>query len=430
MKHSGANGASVALTFILIGTAFLLTAIPPPTSAASVSLTGKYLLAFLACDTSVNNCSSPQNHVTHLAESNDSINWTPVPVFRPYSMGSVPDAIRRGDTVYVYNPNILVRFHLDTGVQDAPTSVGLRFANGTSATFVDPSLILDSAGTLHLFYLPGVTGGDPAQCATGQSPCTKHIMSATEVAGSNGGSFLVDSGTRADGTIQQCCFSDPAVFEGPAGYYLYVSEGQSVLAFESSTLTGSYASIPGLSGGVLVQQGTGGVPSGYYDNTTSSFWTYISQGTTVETIARASTSSISSSISGSSFSSTLSGSTFPGLGSSYTVGSPAIHLNTPGPTSTTSTSTSTSTTSTSRTTTSSASGGGIPEFPFQIVATTFFTVLLVTSFLLARHRWPSVRHTWFSWLTANKRGGRRPERRPSSLPGFSADSTGATAQLA
>ncbi|MDV3277990.1 MAG: hypothetical protein LYZ69_05925 [Nitrososphaerales archaeon] len=50
-------------------------------------------------------------------------------------------------------------------------------------------------------------------------------------------------------------------------------------------------------------------------------------------------------------------------------------------------STSSSSTSSTQTTTSSSTqsgGGGIPEFPFQILTVTFFTFVLVASYLLAR----------------------------------------------
>lgn len=349
LRRPRTSGAAVAIALVLISTAFAIALVPAPSQASTATLAGKYVMAFLACNTATSACSNPQNHVTHLAESNDSINWSPVPGFKPYP-GSVPDAIRRGSTIYVYNPGTLVRFHLDTGVQDQPRLVSLSFTNGTSAIFVDPSLVLDSSGILHLFYLPGIAGQDPAQCPTGQTTCTKHIMSATEVAGSDGGSFIVDPGTRVDFSVSQCCFSDPAVFQGPAGYYLYVSEGQAVLAFDSSSLAGSYSGIQGLSNAVLVPQGTGGVPAGYYDDSSRTFWTFITQGQSVQVIARASTSSIGSEASGSSFSTILSGCSFRGLGCSYTVGSPGFHLNTPGPAPTTST--------TLATTSTTATGSG------------------------------------------------------------------------
>lgn len=443
MKHLAAERATIVILFFLFLTSAIFMATPVPAHASAVSLTGKYIMAFLACNTSTSTCSNPQNHMTHLAESNDSINWSPVPGFNPYS-GSVPDAIRRGDTIYLYNPGTMVRFNLDTGAQSQPTSVSLKFSNGTSAIFVDPSVFLDSNSVIHLFYLPGIVGQDPAGCPTGQSTCTKRIISATEVTGSDGGSFIVDQGDRVSYQINQCCFSDPAVFHGAGGYYLYVSSGQAVLAFESSTLTGTYAAVQGLSSGVLVPQGTGGVPAGYYDNATQSFWTFVSQGTTVEVIARASTPNINSQIGSSSFSTVVSGCTFQGLGCSYTVESPGFHLNSPGPTSATSTSTSTTSTPTSTTsfsasatstssssttsisptttsktpsptitiaTTSSAisstssqtsststipaptpttsattPSGGIPEFPYQLLAATIFSILVVASYLALRNQ--------------------------------------------
>lgn len=431
MRRLAAEGATTAVLLLLfLGSVFVVTS----PAQASMTLTGKYIGAFLACNTSTTTCSNPQNHVTYLAESNDSIKWAPVPGFKPYS-GSVPDAIRRGSVVYLYNPGTIVRFNLDTRAQTQSTSVSLKYSNGTSAIFVDPSVYLDSSGVLHLFYLPGIIGQDPASCPAGQSPCTKYIMSATELAGSDGGSFLVDSGFRAAHSVSGCCFSDPAVFTGPSGYYLYVSDGQAVLAFGSGTLTGSYSPVEGLSNAYLVPQGTGGVPAGYYDNASRSFWTYVSQGNGIQVIARASTTDINSSIGSSAFTTVISGCSFQGLGCSYTVGSPAIHLNSPGATSST-TSTSSATTSsitssssssesstlsstssqpatttqristTSQTassvssqtsassasstsaspSTTSAGGGGIPEFPYQFLEAALFTALVAVSYLVIRTR--------------------------------------------
>jgi len=422
LEHPAAERAATVAVLLLIAASAVFVTAPVSVQAAAVSLTGKYIMAFLACNTSAATCSSPQNHVTHLAESNDSISWVPVPGLTPYS-GSVPDAIRRGSAIYLYNPGTYVRFDLNTGTQTRSATVTLKFANGTTALYVDPSVYLDSGGTLHLFYLPGIIGQDPAQCPSGHSPCTKYIMSATEVAGSDGSSFIVDSGIRASYQINQCCFSDPAVFKGPSGYYLYVSEGQSVLAFDSTTLAGSYSPVQGLASAVLVPPGMGGVPSGYYDNATQSFWTYVSQGMNVETIARASTANVNSQIGSSSFSTVISGCTFQGLGCSFTVGSPAIHLNVAGPSSTTSSTTlgssSTSSSSSSRTTSSSSSAqtvttsslppatttvsstskpvptttasststtsaGGIPEFPYQALTVAVLAILVPVSYLLAR----------------------------------------------
>ena len=373
------------VVLLLILSPFMLAAVQPAVRASAVQLTAKYIMAFLACDTSSEVCSDPSNHVTYLAQSDDGVNWSPVPGFRPYP-GSVPDAIRRGETVYLYNPGTLVRFHLDTGVEDQPTPLRLQFGNGTSAIFVDPSLFLDSNGTLHLFYLPGIIGQDPAQCPVGQSVCTKHIMSATEVPGSDGGSFMVDPGTRVDYTVHQCCFSDPAVFQGPGGYYLYVGRLQSVLAFHSPTLTGGYSPVQGLGGAVLVQD-AGAIPSGYYDSPSRMFWTFISPAT----ILRASTPGIGSPIGNSSFTPVLSGCTFPGLGCSYMVGSPAVHLNTPGPAPASTTTTATgvtvaSTPSITLNSSSSTTTALVPE-SFVVSALAFLSVLLAAVLVIwARRR--------------------------------------------
>lgn len=358
----------------------VVAAVPAPSSASAVSLTGKYIGAFLACNTAASDCSNPQNHMTYLAESNDGVHWSPVPGFKPFP-GSVPDVIRRGDSLYVYNPGTVVRFDLDTGSQTQPSPVRLQFSNGSSTLFVDPSVYLDQSGTLHLFFLPGIRNQDPAQCPPGQPTCTKYILSATEVSGSDGGSFVVDQGVRTSYVINQCCFSDPAVFEGPGGYYLYTSMGQETLAFESSTLTGSYTAVQGLDGGVLTSQGTGGVPAGYYDNASQSFWTYVTQGQNPVVIMRASTPNIDSEIPGSSFQTVISGCTFLGLGCSYMAASPAVHLNTAGPASYAS-----SATQSSSSPSATGSSGAVPEFPYQLAAVVATTMLAVVSYLVLRRR--------------------------------------------
>ena len=346
----------------------------------------KYIMAFLACDTSTANCSNPVNHKTYLAESIDGVAWSPLPGFTPIP-GSVPDVIARGNTLYVYNPGRLTRYHRDTGVQESGFPVSIKYANGSSTTgFVDPSAILDGNGTIVLFYLPAILGQDPAQCPIGQTSCVKYVMSATEVADSDGASFVVDPGIRVGVQISTCCASDPSVFQGPSGYYLYVSEGQSVLAFASGSLRGAYSPVEGLVGGVLVQQGTGGVPAGYYDQSSRTFWTYVTQGQ-VSVIARASTPSINSSIPASSFSTVLSGISFPGLGGSYLVASPAIHQDVQVVTQSTTTATSTSTNTTSASiSTSSTSTNTAPEFPSQWLVPTFLFSMAASGILLGARR--------------------------------------------
>ncbi len=326
----GATSSSVPTS---MPTTTAATSISESTTIATTSIavqqqpnvTGNYLMTFLAC--TGKSCFNPQYHTTYLAQSNDGSNWTLVPGFKPYA-GSVPDLVRRGGTLYLYNPGTVVIYNISTSAQSAPIPVTLEYPNGTVSSdgFVDPSPTL-SNGTIVLFYLPGIPGQDPAQCPTGQSSCTKSIMSATEASGSNGTVFVVDPGVRVSVSITSPgTASDPAVFKTPTGYALYLSEGQSVVAFSSATLQGSYTPIPGLPEGVLVQQGTGGVPSGRYNPQTGQYWTYVSHsplgGTGV--IDLAITSDISSQIPSAAFSTVVSGCDFAALGCNYSVESPGI----------------------------------------------------------------------------------------------------------
>ena len=176
--------------------------------------------------------------------------------------------------------------------------------------------------------IAAILGQDPAQCPTGQTSCTKSMMSATEVKGSNGGAFVVDPGVRVSIQISSPeTASDPAIFATPSGYALLVSQGQSTLAFSSSKLQGNYTAIQGLSSGLLAQQGTGGVPSGFYNPSSSQYFIYVTSGSnpsSPDVIKLATVSNLNSTISSSAFSTILSGCNIPSLGCNYTVESPGV----------------------------------------------------------------------------------------------------------
>lgn len=293
------------------------------------ALTARYLLAFHACDTATTNCSDPRNHSTYVAQSDDGAAWTLLAGYSPH-LGSVPDIVRRGSTLYVYNPGQLRRYHIDTGVWEDPIPVTVRHADGTDELFVDPSPTIDENGSIVLFYLVGQIGSDPAGCPPGVTTCTKLFRSATEVAGSDGASFTVDSGDRAQVTITTPgTASDPDIFRDAAQFVLYVSGGQSVLAYSSSTLRGSYTPITGLPSGAL-STGSGGIPAGHFDSTTAQYWTYVHQPQgNVAIIRRAVHGSLSTPLADSAFSTILTGGTFAELGSTYRVESPGFAVNQP-----------------------------------------------------------------------------------------------------
>lgn len=300
-----------------------------PLPKISPVLTAKYLMAFHACDSVKANCNDPRNHEIYIAQSEDGINWDPIPGYRPYK-GSVPDLIRRDNTLYVYSPGQLRRYHIDTDTWEDPIQLGVMDSAGKFELFVDPSPVLDNNGQIVLFYLVGQMGGDPARCLAGEPSCTKFFRSATEVPGSDGASFNADSGNRLEIPIaSQETASDPDIFKGPSGFILYISRGPSVQVFSSADMRGTYQKASNLPDGILVDK-LGGIPAGHYDSATGVYWTYVhaAQGSPpISSIRRATNLNLNMQVS--EFSTVLSGSTFDGLTSSYRVESPGFAVNVP-----------------------------------------------------------------------------------------------------
>lgn len=218
-----------------------------PVSAAVTPPTQPYLMAFHTCAPGATDCNNPANHLVQLAQSAEGTSWSLVPGWTSYK-GSVPDVFRRGNTLYVISTSGLTKVDMTTG---ATTTSTVSLSEGS---FVDPSLAQLPDGRLILFYLPGVPGQDPAQCAQGESSCVRQIRSAVEVAGSDGTQFTVDAGARVTETITSGAFSDPDIFFNGTEWVLYVSRGPSVHAYTSSTLQGTYGNK------TVVSNNLGGVP--------------------------------------------------------------------------------------------------------------------------------------------------------------------------
>ncbi|MFQ5343854.1 MAG: hypothetical protein ACE5F6_20110, partial [Anaerolineae bacterium] len=298
---------------------------PPPPQSPISNLQSPYLLAFHACNTIATECRDPRNHQVYLAQSDDGADWSLVPGWEPYQ-GSVPDVIRRGDTIYVYTPGRVRRYRFSTNTWEDPVPVTLTDPEAT-AGYVDPSLFVDDQGRLVLFYLLGIIGQDPAGCAPGEGICVKHFHSAVEVAGSDGTAFVAQAGDRVQVTLNGSgSASDPDIFYDGTRYVLYISRGASVQVYTSPTLHGSYTLSDALPDGYLVHGG--GVPSGHFEPATSRYWTYVH---TVEgVIRRATHTSLDAMLDDSDFATVLTGSSI-GLGDSYRVESPGFAVNTTGP---------------------------------------------------------------------------------------------------
>ena len=243
-----------------------------------MSLAGAYLMAFHACSAFTLDCSDPRNHQVYLAESNDGLTWNVVPGWQPFP-GSVPDVIRRGETVYVYTGPSFVRLHLQTGIADTPATISLRTSDGEPAAVLptDVSLILDEQGRLVLFFLYGTLGSDPAMCAPGEATCMKHIGSATEVEGTDGAEFILDEGDRLSvsvgaGTPFQSV-SDPDVSTDGREVYLLLSHGSWMTVWTSPELRGEYRQLNVPPMGFLTT-GSGGVGASHFDTPSASIWLF------------------------------------------------------------------------------------------------------------------------------------------------------------
>jgi hypothetical protein len=98
-------------------------------SPTNIEIDQAYLTAFHACDSFNLDCRDPRNHRVYLAGSDYASSWYLIQGWVPFQ-GSVPDVIRRGDTLYVYTGVWLVRYHFDTGGLDEPVPVEISPGEG------------------------------------------------------------------------------------------------------------------------------------------------------------------------------------------------------------------------------------------------------------------------------------------------------------
>lgn len=292
--------------------------------APQSALTGLYVMTFHGCDTAIADCSDPLNQQVYMAQSSDGASWTMLPGWTPFA-GGVPDVVQRGKVLYIYATRRQVaRYHLDKNLLETPVTVNL---SGLSSGYVDPSPIVDEQNRLVLFFLRGQGTGDPAQCPPDQTTCVKQFGSATEVAGSDGTQFALDTGDRATVTVSASgsirSASDPAVFYDGSKFVLYISYGPSISVWDSSTMKGSYSLVQSLPSGLL-NMNSGGVPSGYFDRKSQMYWTFAhTQKDGVSVIRRAVHSDFSKQLTESDWKTILTG-TGVGLTSTTNVESPGF----------------------------------------------------------------------------------------------------------
>lgn len=297
-------------------------------ASIALDISGRYLMSFHACD--MNDCQQgPMSHMVYLAQSDDGERWSLVPGWQPYR-GSVPDVIRRGNMIYVFTPNQMVRYSLTTQTFEGPFQVVI---NGMAEGFVDPSLFMDEQGKLVLFFLYGRMGSDPAGCSPGIPTCVQRFGSATELEGSDGTQFTLDEGDRVSITVSEGSTlrsaSDPDIFFDGAQYFIYISHGPSISVWTSAELRGSFVQITSLPDNLL-SLGSGGVPAGYFDDLSGLYWTFAHapRRDSATNIYRAVHSDFSRQIGNADWVVVVSGETL-GLGNTINVESPGFAVNAP-----------------------------------------------------------------------------------------------------
>lgn len=288
-------------------------------------------MVFCACDTATKDCKQNPNDYSYLAYSDDGASWQLVSGFSGFQ-GSVPDIVKRGNTLYIYtpDPDKVTRYNITTGVVDSK-NISIKQADGSADDLGDVSPYLDPATNKIVLFYKTTAGfsGDPQFCTT----CSER--SATEVDGSDGAQFLTDSGERLSTSVQPK-FGDADIFYDGSKYILYIGENANTstpgaknktIVYTSTTLKGSYTAVSTLPSGVLTESGS--VPQGYYDSATQKYWTYITvlSPSAPAIIKRAIHSDFSKQLTDADFTTVLTGTNFSIFGSAYTLEGPGFAVN-------------------------------------------------------------------------------------------------------
>ncbi|MCB9745670.1 MAG: hypothetical protein H6740_24060 [Alphaproteobacteria bacterium] len=236
---------------------------------------GRYLMAIFSCERSI--CEDPNafNHEVWIASSDDGERWAVPEGFEPW-LGSVPDLVRRGDSLYVYaGPGLVRRYRFDTDTWEEPAPFETTVEG---VNWRDPSPMVGEDGLIHMFYLDSpITDGDPAECPRDAvEPCEMAFGSAIEVDGSDGTLFEPVDGARVTVTLQPGeRASDPDIFRTAEGWGLLITwlEGSSL--YLSDSLHGGYAAVPTLGEMSQLSEPFAGVSAGHYDPETQDYWLYV-----------------------------------------------------------------------------------------------------------------------------------------------------------
>lgn len=284
-----------------------------------------YIMAFHSCDTKQGECGNPLRHRVHVAVADELEDWFIVDDIPAFD-GSVPDVLIRDGILYLYSLPELRRLDLRTGEWFPSVMLELYDENEQPILHVDPSVTLDEEGRIVLFFMAGVLGQDPATCGPEESSCSKDFYSATEQPGSIGTDFQIDPGLRMSISIGPGeIAADSDIFEGPDGFYQYVSRGQMVQLFYATDLRGSYTPVESLPNGMVTAQACGGVPSGYYDFEEQMFRVFVSSQQGSLSVIRMASHHLLQQLRDDDFQTILQGSDF--FSEEHLVSSPGIWLN-------------------------------------------------------------------------------------------------------
>ena len=298
---------------------------------------GAYLMAMFSCDGSI--CMDPAafNHEVWIMYSDDGETWNLPEPNEPFS-GSVPDLIRRDNTLYVYGGRGTVRrYHFDTDTWEDPVP---NEQTGDYVHWDDISPVMGDDGLLHLFFLASDISGeprDPAECPeTSTTPCTQRFRSAIEVEGSDGALFEVQEDSRLEISLNPGeRSSDPDVFRLVDGRWgMYITWLKRTALFVSDDLHGTYEPAEELGMPPFLGPPDRMVASGFYNEQTGQYWTYadtplpLSSGFEVG-IQRAVHDDVNEVLNISDFETVVRGGDESGLPSGYWAASPGITLNQP-----------------------------------------------------------------------------------------------------
>jgi len=294
-----------------------------PCDPSSVT-TYKYLMTFQACTSE--ECNNPQNHMVYLAGSDDGVTWSMIDELEPFA-GSVPALVFYNNSLYIFHTSGASTFNwhkLNACFEEVDKGSTLIAGTGSSG-FVDPSMIV-SGEDLIMFYLPGTMGADPATCA--EFPCTKEIHSAVCDDG-DVQSFTQYEGNRVSMYIEDSeaeirFFCDPDILElNDGSFLLYVSTGGGTVAYQSTSLSGSFVS-PDDPDPRMVSS-VGGVP-GALQTADGSVWLYVNRNNTEggTSIARGVSSDGITTIDANDFTVVIDSSISDDFTSDVTIGSPSV----------------------------------------------------------------------------------------------------------